>query len=125
MQEVFMRYLSVLLASLLTLGCGTGPASHDPRTVVALFSPPAITTLTPNSVPVNSVPFTMTINGSNFTKDAVVFWNNAPQFTTFVTSNQLMSTVTAEDLMFWGPIPVYVRTGGMNSNTVDFNVAAQ
>jgi hypothetical protein len=121
-----MRYLSVLLASLLTLGCGLGgPASHDPHTVVALFAPPAVTTLIPNSVPVNSVAFTMTINGSNFTTDAVVFWNNAPQFTTFVTSNQLMVAVTAEDLMFWGMVPVYVRTGGMNSNTVDFDVAAQ
>jgi hypothetical protein len=31
----------------------------------------------------------------------------------------------ANDLMFWGQVPVYVRTGGMNSNTVDFSVAPQ
>jgi hypothetical protein len=115
-----MRYIAFLLASLLTLGCGMGSGNHDPRSVVAVFSAPSITTLTPNSVP-----FTMTINGSNFGTDAVVFWNNTPQFTMFVTSKQLMANVTENDLMFWGLVPVYVRTGGMNSNTVDFNVAAQ
>ena len=120
-----MRYISFLLLGLVTLGCGNGPGNHDPRTVVTAFSPPAIAELTPSSVPVNSVSFTMTINGDNFGTDAVVFWNGNPQFTTFITSKQIMSTVTANDLMFWGQVPVYVRTGGMNSNTVDFSVAPQ
>jgi len=119
-----MRYIGLLLVSLLTLGCAMGPVNHDPHSVVS-FSPPAIETLTPDSVPVNSVPFTMTINGSNFTTDAVVFWNGTPQFTIFVTSKQLMANVTATDLLFAGLVPIYVRTGGLNSNTVDFNVAVQ
>jgi hypothetical protein len=119
-----MRTVSILLASLLTLGCGMGPGDppNGHHTVAALFSPPAITTLTPNSVPVNSVPFTMTINGSNFGTDAIVFWSNTAQSTIFVSPSQLMVAVTADDLMFWGLIPVYVRTGGMNSNTVQFNL---
>ena len=124
-----MRYFAILLVSLLTLGCGTpginhDPGNHDPLRV-ATFSPPAITTLTPNSVPVNSVPFTMTINGSNFGTDAVVFWHGTVQSTFFVTSNQLLATVTDTDLMFTGLVPIYVRTGGQNSNTVDFDVTAQ
>lgn len=82
-------------------------------------------TLTPGSVPVNSVPFVMTINGSNFTTDAVVFWQGTPQSTMFITSNQLMVKVTNTDLMFTGLVPIYVRTGGQNSNTVDFDVTAQ
>ena len=36
-----------------------------------------------------------------------------------------MVKVTDADLMFMGMVPVYVRTGGQNSNTVDFDVAAQ
>ena len=120
-----MRYIGFLFASLLTLGCGMGSGNHDPHSVVALFSPPSITTLTPNNVPVNSVPFTITINGSNFGTDAVVFWNNAPQFTVFVTSNQLMANVTETDLNFAGMVPVYVRTAGLNSNTVNFDVTVQ
>jgi IPT/TIG domain len=121
-----MRYFGLLLVSLLTIGCGTPGSSgnHDPL-VMTTLSPPSITTLTPNSVPVNSVPFTMTINGSNFGADAVVFWQGAAQSTFFVTSNQLMVKVTDIDLMFTGLVRIYVRTGGQNSNTVDFDVTAQ
>lgn len=121
-----MRYFGLLLVSLLSIGCGTpgSSGSHDPLIMTA-FSSPSIMTLTPDSVPVNSVPFTMTINGSNFTTDAVVFWQGTPQSTFFITSNQLMVKVTDTDLMFTGLVPIYVRTGGQNSNTVDFDVTAQ
>jgi len=92
---------------------------------VDVLSSPAITALTPSSVPVNSVPFTMTVTGSNFGTDAIVFWNGTAQSTFFVTSNQLMVRLTDTDLMFTGLVPIYVRTGGQNSNTVDFDVTAQ
>ena len=120
-----MRYFGLVLASLLLIGCGThGSSKSDPlREFVS--TPPSIAALTPGSVPVNSVPFTMTINGSNFLPDAVVFWQGTPQSTLFVTPNQLMVKVTDTDLMFMGMVPVYVRTGGQNSNTVDFEVTAQ
>jgi len=125
-QEVSMRCFGLLLATLFTLGCGTPASSgnHDPL-IMTVFSSPSIMTLTPDSVPVNSVPFTMTINGSNFTTDAVVFWQGTPQSTFFVTSSQLMVKVTDTDLMFTGLVPIYVRTGGQNSNTVTFDVTAQ
>jgi len=124
-----MRYFSLLLVSLLALGCGTpglnhDPANHDPRSVI-VFSPPAIATLTPGSVPVDSVPFIMTVNGSNFNTDAIAFWQGVPQSTVFVTSNQLMVRVTDVDLMFTGFVPIYVRTAGQTSNTVDFSVTPQ
>jgi hypothetical protein len=76
-------------------------------------------------VPVYTVPFTMTINGSNFGTDAVAFWQGTPQFTIFVSSKQLLVAVTQTDLMFAGQVPMFVRTGGKNTNTVDFNVAVQ
>lgn len=120
-----MRFIVVLLASLLAIGCGTGSGNHDTRLLGSAFSPPSISTLTPNSVPVNSVPFTMTINGSNFLTDAIVFWNGTPLSTRFVSSNQLLAVLAETDLTIVGLIPVYVRTGGLNSNTVDFDVTAQ
>jgi hypothetical protein len=89
------------------------------------FSPPSIAALTPNSAPVNSVPFTMTVNGQNFGTDATVFWNGTAVFTTFVSSGQVLADLTSTNLMFAGPAHVYVRTGGLNSNTVDFNVTGQ
>ena len=121
-----MRFISVLLVSLLTIGCGTGSGNHDPQGLkTSMFSPPSITMLVPNSVPVNSVPFAITINGTNFLTDATVFWNGTPVVTTFVTSNQLVASLEATDLMNVGLTRVYVRTGGLNSNTVDFDVTGQ
>ena len=118
----------VVLVSAITIGCGSG--SHDPKGMNATlkgfgFSPPSVTTLTPNSAPVNSVPFTMTVNGQNFGTDATVFWNGTPVFTTFVSSVEVLANLTDTNLMFTGPAHVYVRTGGLNSNTVDFDVTAQ
>jgi hypothetical protein len=125
LQEVVMRYFGLVLASLLLIGCGTSGSSHGDPAKVFISSPPSIAELTPGSVPVNSVPFTMTINGGNFLPDAVAFWQGTPQSTLFVTPNQLSVKLTNTDLTFMGMVPVYVRTGGQNSNTVDFEVTAQ
>jgi hypothetical protein len=121
-----MRPVALLLASLVMIGCGTNSMSKgsDPR-LVTVFAPPAITELSPTSVPVDSVPFTLTVNGTNFGTDATVFWQGVAQHTIFITSQQLMVAVTPADLQFTGLVPVYVRTGGQNSNTVDFDVTAQ
>lgn len=121
-----MRLFGLLLLILSCFGCGagTGMVSHGPHFGTGI-SPPAITTLTPNTVPVNSVPFTMMVNGSNFGADSIVFWNGVQQHTTFVSPTQLMADVTVVDLMMSGQIHVFVRTGGMNTNTVDFVVAPQ
>jgi len=117
-----MLYIGLLLVSVLALGCGDAPEKNDPHSLFHVLNPPSVMALSPDSVPVNSVSFIVTVNGSNFGADAVVFWNSAPLSTRFVTSNQLMAVLTSTDLMFAGQIPVYVRTGGQNSNTVVFNV---
>jgi hypothetical protein len=120
-----MRFTSVILTSLLAFGCGTGSGNDPHGLKTSTFSPPSITELVPNSVPVNSVPFAMTINGTNFLTDAIVVWNGTPLSTTFVSSNQLVAVLEATNLMNTGLIRVFVRTGVLNSNTVDFDVTAQ
>lgn len=120
-----MRYVPLLLASLVMIGCGNAAKNSDPPQMVTVFAPPAITQLSPTSVPVNSVPFFLTVNGSNFGTDAVVFFSGVAQHTVFITSSQLMVSVTPTDLEFTGLVPVYVRTLGQNSNTMDFDVTAQ
>ena len=121
-----MRLLGVLMAALLMLGCGTGHGNGDPHIHVGVgLQAPFISQLTPNNAPVNSPPFTMIVNGTNFRNDAVVYWNDNPQSTFPVSPTELQTTVTDADLMFGGAAHVFVRTGGMNSNTVDFNVTAQ
>jgi hypothetical protein len=122
-----MRLLSLVLLVLLSSGCGSDrPANRNLGPHIGLgVSPPAITQLTPNTAPVNSAPFTMTVDGVNFNSDAIVFWNGIPQQTMIVTDTQLLVAVTADDLTFGGLDHVFVSTGGMNSNTVDFNVTPQ
>jgi len=127
-----MRQIGSLSASLLplflfliTMGCGN--PSHNPNAASGpiagfSFSPPSITALSPNSAPVDSVPFTLEVAGANFTTDAIVFWNGTPLFTTFVNSQQLFADLASTDLMLSGMIQVYVRTGGLNSNTVEFDL---
>jgi len=121
-----MRYVPALLASLVLIGCGNGSMSKtDPPRLANVFTPPAITELSPTNVPVNSVPFMLTVNGNNFGTDAVLFWHGVAQHTVFITSNQLLVSITPADLQFTGVVPLYVRTLGQNSNTVDFDVTAQ
>jgi hypothetical protein len=122
---ISMRYTSVILASLLAFGCGTGSGNDPHGLKTSALSPPSITELVPNSVPVDSVPFALTVNGTNFSPDAIVVWNGTPLSTTFVTSKQLVAVLGATNLMNAGLIRVYVRTGGLNSNTVDFDVTIQ
>jgi IPT/TIG domain len=125
-----MRSICLLLACLLTffltIGCRAGVKSgSDPSLKGFGFSPPSITILTPNNAPVDSAPFTMTVNGSNFGTDATVYWNGAPLSTTVVSAKQLLASLTDTDLMFAGQIPVYVRTGGLNSNTAVFTLGIE
>ena len=118
-----MRSASLLLAAVVfTLGCGT--PGHDPKvSFTTNFSPPALTTLVPNTVPVNSSPFVMIVNGNNFGADAIVFWNGVPQRTMFISAKQLQVSVTVDDLSQFGLAQVYVQTAGLTSNTVQFNVS--
>jgi hypothetical protein len=107
----------------LSLGCGTTP--HDLKATFGTSStPPALNAIDPHTVPVNSTPFVLTLNGHNFGRDAIVFWNNAPHMARFVSSTELQVSVTADDLTIFGLVQVYVQTGGMTSNTVDFDVTA-
>ena len=122
-----MRCFPLLLATLvattlISAGCGNA-AGTDPFKTTGNFEPPAITALTPPSVPVNSVPFTMGITGSNFGPASQVFWNGNPRFTRVVNSTTLQVSVTQTDLDYAGLVPIYVRTAGLNSNTVQFDVS--
>lgn len=83
-----MRSASLLLIIALTAGCGA--SGHDPKATFGnRFNPPALTTLDPSTVPENSTPFVLTVNGNNFTTDAIVFWNRVPHTARFVSPTQL------------------------------------
>jgi hypothetical protein len=122
-RPMFCAFCVVGFALTLSLGCGT--ATHDLKaTFGTSFTAPALNAIAPNTVPVNSSPFVMTLNGHNFGRDAIVFWNNVPHMARFVSSTELQVSVTADDLTIFGLVQVYVQSGGMTSNTVDFDVTA-
>ena len=120
-----MRYSVLLLITLFCIGCGSPAAKNDPRFVAGTIVVPTISSLAPASVPVDSVPFTLTVNGSEFSTDAVVFWNGTALDTRFISSTQLIAQLQPVNLQFAGLVPIYVRTQGSNSNTVDFDVTIQ
>jgi hypothetical protein len=122
-RPVVCAFCVVGFALALSLGCGT--TTHDLKaTFGTSFTPPALNAIDPATVPVNSTPFVLTLKGHNFGRDAIVFWHNVPHTARFVSSTELQVSVTADDLTIFGLVQVYVQTGGMTSNTVDFDVTA-
>jgi len=83
---------------------------------------PVVMTLTPNATPAGGQAFTLTVTGSHFGTDSVVYWNGAPQASTYATGSSVSAQITAADIMNSGMVPVYVRSGGKNSNMIDFTV---
>jgi len=77
-------------------------------------TPPAITSLSASTTLAASTPycspqgFTLTVTGTNFTSDAVVNWNGAPQPTTFASATQLSASISAAEAAFPGTAGVTV-----------------
>jgi hypothetical protein len=84
---------------------------------------PTITGLSPASVVVGSLGFTLTVNGTNFVPGSVVRWNGANRATTFVSATQLRAAIPATDLLTAGTAQVTVFNpppGGGTSNSMPF-----
>src|ERR1035441_3493577 len=72
-----------------------GLISPSARTFTVNAPTPAITSLSPASVPAGGPAFTLTVNGSNFLSGATVAWNGAALPTTSAGATQLTATVSA------------------------------
>lgn len=112
-----MSVMAVLAAGL--AGCGGYMA---PAAMTGITGAPMIAELSPSNVTAGSPGFVLTIMGSNFGTDSVVFFNSIQMATGYVTGNQLTLQVTMQEVASRGQIPVYVRSGGRNSNTVNLTV---
>jgi hypothetical protein len=99
---------------------------------MAAGSPNISAPLVPNTATAGSAGFTLTVNGSGFVNQSVVYWNSMAHATTFVTSAQLTAAITATDIANPGNMPVFVKNPGgtgiynnqpaQNSNMVNFTV---
>ena len=107
--------LLVTLA-LLAAGCGYGSRSMGGG------GAPNVTSLTPNTATAGDPAFTLTVNGSGFGTDSVVYWNGTALLSAYGTGTKVTAQVSAANVMTAGSFPVYVRSGGKNSNSVMFTV---
>jgi hypothetical protein len=109
----------LLALALISAGCGYSSKNMGGGGGVGS---PTITQLIPNDANMGGMGFTLTVNGSGFGTDAVVYWNGAPQTSMYLSGNQVTAQISATDLMNPGMVAVYVLSGGKRSNSVDFQV---
>ena len=120
-----MKATCVVLLTLFVLGCGGYRSSGGAGGGGGALH---IDTLVPNSATAAGPAFTLTVNGTGFTANSVVYWNTTTRTTHFVMANQVTADILDSDIANAGSASVYVRTtggiygGGTNSNSVPFAI---
>lgn len=114
-----MKLSFVLLLAALTLSCGYG---SNYNSGMMGGTAPSIQMLIPGNTGAGGPAFILTVNGSRFATNAVVFWNGMPQNTTFATAGQVTAMIPAALITNRSAASVYVRSNNMNSNSVNFDV---
>lgn len=117
-----MKTALILLATMFTLACGYGSNYNSSSMNTPAGASVTVTALSPDTAKPGSTAFVMTVNGSGFGTGSTVYFNMVAHSTTYVTGNQLMTTITASDVATAGTFPVYVRSNNSNSNTMNFMV---
>ena len=115
MSRIGLVFLLLLLFAFST-ACGYG--SH----YMGGNGAPTLTSFAPATATAGDPDFTLTVNGTGFGTDAVVYWNGTALPSAYATTTQVTATVSAADVAAAGAFPVYVRTGGKNSNMMNFMV---
>jgi len=108
-----------LLLAITLMGPACGYSSHHYMNGNGMLT---ITQLMPSSVMANSGAFVLTVNGSGFGTDAVVYWGTATRTTTYVSTSKVTADITDADIMNPGMMQVYVRSGGANSIALTFTI---
>lgn len=85
-----------------------GTQASSPLTFTIYPNNPAISSLDPATVPMNTTNTTVTVNGSNFASTAKVRISSTDRPTTFVSSTQLTFTLSSTDLSHTGTLSVTV-----------------
>jgi hypothetical protein len=88
--------LAALTIMLPVVSCGGCPAT------------PSVTSISPSSTAAGGDGFSLTVNGGNFSSNAVVVWDGSPLTTTFVNSSQLTAAISATQIATPDTASVYV-----------------
>ena len=78
----------------------TSFAASDGTVALVVYNPalPLPISLAPIGATKGGATFTLTVNGGNFTKTALVLWNGQVRKTTYVNGTELQATITASDI---------------------------
>jgi Tol biopolymer transport system component len=124
-QMVFSKRVALCAVAMLTVllflvSCGSDrAATPNPA--------PTVTSIAPTSALAGSAAFTLTVNGTGFTKTSTVQWNGAARTTTFASATQLTAAITAADIATAAAANVTVSTptpGGGTSGGKGFTIQA-
>jgi hypothetical protein len=117
---MFMKLACILFLIFISVSCGYGSNYNGMNTGLGVV--PNIAQLSPASVTAGGPGFVLTVDGTNFGTGASVYWNSTSHNATYLTGQQITTTISAADIANPGNVQVYVRTNGQNSNTVMFTV---
>ena len=112
--------------SVFTSPPGGGSSSFLSFTINVNNPLPVSNTLSPNTVGAGSSAFTLTVTGSGFVNNSVIFWNGAPLTTTYTSSSQLAAVVPAANIATTGAASVTVFSpgpGGGTSASLSFTIS--
>jgi hypothetical protein len=78
----------------------TSFAASDGSVALVVYNPalPLPISLAPTGATKGGASFTLTVNGGNFTKTALVLWNGLVRKTTYVNGTELQATINAADI---------------------------
>jgi hypothetical protein len=102
--SALLAALAILLLSVVS--CGGCPAT------------PSVTSISPSSATAGAAGFSLTVNGGNFSSNAVVVWNGSTLTTSFVNSNQLTAAISATQIAQPDTAEVYVYNPTSGIQTV-------
>jgi len=116
---------SLFLAGLLavSLACGYSKPATTPPVAGTM---PAIAELAPASTTHGMPAFVLTVNGTDFSGNATIYWNGAAETTTVVAAGtQLMTTIPASDIATTGTATVTVTNPGTAGGIYGGGTAAE
>lgn len=118
-----MKLVFVLLLTAVALGCGYGSKNNYNNMMTGTAV--QMSQIVPTSTTAGTDGFMLTVNGSGFASNSVVYWNSMALGTTFVSGNQLVAGVPASEVAMPVTVQVYVNSNGMASNRMNFTVKMQ
>jgi IPT/TIG domain len=117
--EATMSRISLGLLLAITL---MGPACGYSHNYMNGTGMPNVTQLSPSSTAAGGAAFTLTVQGSGFGTDSLVYWGTTTRTTTYDSASEVTADITAADIMNAGSVQVYVHSGGANSNAMTFTI---